>query len=239
MVAAREKINWDQVFKIASSIRGQPCTRFEGDEFSGGCNIVYPIIFDDGTLWALRIPYEEIRSAVELTMTTMRYVRTTVPSVPIATVHAWSDAEDGDGIGTPYMFLDWIDGKTLEWNINVPPPAARGNVLAQLSRYTADLLARTPLQSSPQPTLAWMLRRIDSRLIRILTGDLCAFDPIDCLIYRAMAEEKYFVPPLDNFPFPLMHTDLSRMNVLVDDDFNITGYVIFVLPAEISCNECL
>jgi aminoglycoside phosphotransferase (APT) family kinase protein len=163
----------------------------------------------------------------------MRYIRATVPSVPVATVHAWSDAENGDGIGTPYMFLDWIEGKTLEWNVNIPSPAARGNILAQLSRYTADLLARTPLQSTPQSTLEWMLRRIDTRFIRILTGDLCVFDPIDCLIQRAMAEEKYLVSCLDNLPFPLMHTDLSRLNIIVDDDFNITGYVIFVLLADI------
>jgi hypothetical protein len=126
----------------------------------------------------------------------MRYIRTTVPSVPIAILHAWSNAEDGDGVGTPYMVLDRIDGKTLEWNANVPPPAARRKVLAQLSQYIADFLARTPLQSSPQSTLSWVLRRTDSRLIRMLTGDLRAFDPIDCLIYWAMTEEKYFVPPL-------------------------------------------
>jgi len=79
-----------------------------------------------------------------------------------------------------------------------------------------------------------MLRRIDSRLTRILTGDLSSFDPLDCLIYRAMAEEKYFVPSLDAPPFPLMHTDLSGMNILVGDNFDVTGCEILVLLADIT-----
>jgi len=208
---------------IASSIRGQPCTVFEGEELSGGCNIINRIVFDDGILWALRIPYDEMRSPVECTVTTMGYVQRTVPSIPVATVHAWSDSEDGDGVGTPYMLLDWVDGKTLEWNVNVPPPAAREKVLGQMAQYTVDLLARTAMHSSPQSALTWILRRIDSRLTRILTGELLGFDPVDCLIYRAMAKEIYFVSSLDAFPFPLMHTDLGRLNILVDDNFNITG----------------
>ncbi|KAF8526960.1 hypothetical protein BU17DRAFT_82459 [Hysterangium stoloniferum] len=220
---ARGKINWDQVLKTASSIRGKPCAVFEAEEFSGGCNIINRILFDDGILWALRIPYDEMHLPVECTVTTMRYVHRTVPSIPVATVHAWSDSEDGDGVGTPYMLLDWIDGKPLEWDANVPPPAAREKVLHQLAQYIVDLLAHTAIDSSPQSVLTWILRRIDSRLKRILTGKLPPFDPIDCLIYRAMAKEIYFVSPLDTFPFPLMHTDLGRLNILVDDNFNITG----------------
>ncbi|TFK32240.1 hypothetical protein BDQ12DRAFT_716531 [Crucibulum laeve] len=220
--ATRAKINWDQIFKIASSIRKQPCTS-DGNEFLGGCNIVYCIAFVDGTRWAIRLPYDEMRSAVEATVTTMQYGHSTVPDIPIATVHAWSDSEDGGGVGTPYMLLDWIEGRTLEWNASFPPPADRGKVLAQLAQYSAELLAHTMVQSTTQSALAWMLRRIDSRLTRIFTGDLPSFDPIDCLIYRAMAKEKYHVPSLDTFPFPLMHTDLSQMNILVDNNFNIKG----------------
>ena len=189
---------------------------------------MYRIVFDDGKLWALRIPYGEVRSDVECTVTTMRYVRRALPSVPVATVHAWSDKEDGDGVGMPYILLDWIDGKTLEWNANTPPLAARGKILAQLARHTADFLARTPIQSNTSSALAWMLSRIDNRFTRILTGDLSTFDPIDCLIYRAMAEEKYFIPSLDALPFPLIHTDLNPLNIIVDDNFNITGYVASV-----------
>jgi hypothetical protein len=72
-----------------------------------------------------------------------------------------------------------------------------------------------------------MLKRIDNRLRRIFTGDHPSFDPIDCLIYRAMAEEKYHLPSLDTLPFPLVHTDLSKMNIIVDDNFNINGYDSF------------
>ena len=173
----------------------------------------------------------------EGTVTTMRYVQRTVPSIPVATVHAWSDSEDVDGVGTPYMLLDWIEGRTLEWNATCPPPSAREKVLAQLARYSVELLASTRMESSTQSALTWMLRRIDSRLRRIFTGDLPSFDPIDCLIYRAMAEEKYFIPSLDAHPFPLMHTDLSRNNILVDDDFNITGYEILIFLVDISLAE--
>ena len=211
---------------IASCIRGQPCTVFIGEELSGGCNIINRILFGDGILWALRVPYDEMRSPIEHTVTTMRYVQRTVPSIPVATVHAWSDSEDGDGVGTPYMLLDWVYGKTLEWDVNIPPTAAREKVLGQLAQYTVDLLARTVMHSSPQSALTWILRRIDSRLSRILTGKLPGFDPIDCLIYRAMAKEIYFVSSLDDFPFPLMHTDLGQLNILVDDNYDITGYII-------------
>ena len=67
--------------------------------------------------------------------------------------------------------------------------------------------------------LPWMLRRIDSRLRRIFNCDFPSFDPIDYLIYRAMAEEKYHISSLDTLLFPLMHTDLNPRNILVDGDF--------------------
>ena len=212
------------MFKTASSIRNQPCTS-DGVEFSGGCNIVYRIAFEDGKSWALRIPYEDLCPIVE-SVTTMHNVQSTVPDMPIATVRAWSDSEDGDGVGTPYMLLDWIEGNVLEWNASFPTPVAREKVLVQLAQYSADLLVRTSLQPSTQSetTLAWMLRLIDNRLKRIFAGDLqTSFDPIDCLIYRAMAEEKYHIPSCDTLPFPLMHTGLSKLNIIVDDNFNIKG----------------
>ena len=34
--------------------------------------------------------------------------------MPIATVRAWSDSEDGDGVGTPYMLLDGL--KETYWS---------------------------------------------------------------------------------------------------------------------------
>ena len=39
--------------------------------------------------------------------------------IPIATVDAWLKSEDGYGVGTPYMLLDWIEGRTLEWNASL------------------------------------------------------------------------------------------------------------------------
>ena len=186
--------------------------------------MVYPLTSQDGTRWTLRVPYN--MEPVEGTVKMMGYVKDTVPSIPIATVHAWSDSKDGDGVGTPYILMDWIEGSTLEWNANFPPLEARQKVMAQLAQYTVDMLVHTvPLQSSTNSQSAFdrMLRRIDSRFRRIVSGDLPLFDPIDCLVYRAMAEKKYHISSLDNFLFPLMHTDLVGSNFLVDGDFNITG----------------
>ncbi|KAF8060724.1 kinase-like domain-containing protein [Lyophyllum atratum] len=224
--ATRAKINWDQVYKTASSIKGQPCTSNK-EEFSGVCNIVYPIIFEDGTSWALRVPHAILEDDIEPTVTTMNYVKNTVPTIPIATVHAWSDSKDGDGVGTPYILLDWMKGSTLTWNATFPPPQAREKVLAQLAQYTVDMLVHTttpiPSSTGTMSALAWTLVRIDTRLKRIFNGSLPSFDPIDCLIYRAMAEEKYHIPSLDTFPFPLMHTDLNPNNIVIDGEFNIIG----------------
>jgi hypothetical protein len=118
---------------------------FEGEELSGRCNIINRIVFNDGILWALRVPYDEIRSPVDIE---------------------------------------------------------------------------------------------EARLKRILTGELLAFDPVDCLIYRAIAKELYFVSALDAFPFPLMHTDLGRFNNLVDDNFNIAGYITHCFPSQYHAADC-
>lgn len=84
-----------------------------------------------------------------------------------------------------------------------------------------DLLVRTAMHSSPQSALTCILRRIDSRLKPILTGELIAFDPVDCLIYRVVAKEIYFVSALD-----ALSTDAHRpWAILVDDNFNIAGYI--------------
>ena len=114
----------------------------------------------------------------------------------------------------------------MEWNGNFSILVAREKVLVQLAHYSANLLVRTSLQSSTQSetTLAWMLRIIDDRLKHIFAGDLqTSFDPIDCLIYRAMAEERYHLPSWDTLPFPLVHADLSKLNIVVDDNFIING----------------
>jgi len=172
---------------------------------------------------------------VEGTVATMRYVHSAVPRLPVATVHAWSDSDDGEGIGTRYMMLDWIEGGTLEWNASFPPPAVRRKILGQLAQHSVDLLESTSIQSSSQSALTWMLRKVDSRLTRIFSGNFPSFDPIDCLIFRAMAEEKYHIPILDALPFPLMHSDLNNMNFIVDDDYSINGYEMFSSCTISSC----
>ena len=134
-------------------------------------------------------------------VTTMRYVHRTVPSIPVATVHAWSDSEDGNGIGTPHMLLDWIDGKALEWNVNAPPPATRQKVLGQLAQYTVDLQACIAMYSGPQSALTWILRRIDSRLTRISTGELPAFDPAGCWSIVPWPEKSISSHPWMPSPF--------------------------------------
>ncbi|KAF8059477.1 hypothetical protein FPV67DRAFT_444035 [Lyophyllum atratum] len=113
-------------------------------------------------------------SPVETTLITMDYVKNTVPTIPIATVHAWSDSKDDDGVGTPYILLDWIEGSMLTWNATFPPPEAREKVLAQLAQYSADISVRTtePIQSSTgtMSALAWTLGTLDLRLRRIFNG---------------------------------------------------------------------
>ena len=96
-------------------------------------------------------------------MTKMAYVKNAVPTIPIPSVHAWSDSENGDGVGTPYILLDWIEGSTLTWTATFPSPEAREKVLAQLAQYSADMLVHTtePIQSSTgtMSVLSWTLIR--------------------------------------------------------------------------------
>jgi hypothetical protein len=84
------------------------------------------------------------------------------------------------------------------------------------------------LREVRSPALEYTLKRTNSCII---AGDLPSSDPIDCLIYRAMVEEKYYLPSLDALPSSLIHTDLSQGNVLVDHDYNITGYETVILSS--------
>lgn len=106
---------------------GQPCSS-NNDEFSGGCNTIYPIIFEDGTSWAHRVPHDMV--PVEPTVTTMDYIKNTVPTIPIV-FGPTARMEMALELETPRILLDWIEGSTL--TLNAAFPSQKLNKMSWLS----------------------------------------------------------------------------------------------------------
>ena len=124
---------------------------------NGSFNLAYPILFEDGVEWILKIPANGHHdcfdhSAAEALRTealTMRLIKQ-LTTVPIPNIYHFDASSDND-IGCPYILMDFLKGKPL-WQGWFDEESSRSSVeqfrarsmqtiaaaMVQLSQFTVD-----------------------------------------------------------------------------------------------------
>lgn len=67
---------------------------------------------------------------------------------------------------------------------------------------------------------------IDRQISRAAKGQLLGFMERDCFLHRVLAW-KAVDPVTDSTQFMISHDDLAPENIIIDNEYNIKGYVLF------------
>jgi Phosphotransferase enzyme family len=117
----------------------------------GTFNVVIPLHFENGSKWIARIPrpgrmftspnpalLERIMHSLVMTTTLVRE-RT---CIPVPAIHGWSSHEDNEA-GCPYMFMDFVEGKSLGDCLQDLPADKTSNIIYEWAMYTWELTRLT------------------------------------------------------------------------------------------------
>ncbi|KAK7684949.1 hypothetical protein QCA50_011784 [Cerrena zonata] len=137
----------------------------------GGMNYHFPILFEDGVTWICRVrrqsPPPELQDAIiESEVATMRFLASI--GVPVPKVHDFSVHINQGSIGMPYILMDMVKGRPLDWN--AASEAAKEYVLEQL----ADIFIC--LSQHPFPSIGCLYPSDDTSL---KVGPLTFDDHVD------------------------------------------------------------
>lgn len=164
---------------------------------------------------------------------------------------AWSprvlgfDAGFDNPIKFPYVVFSWIDGKLLEWTPTVPQQRhVRDKVLRQMADIVFELVSCTEESSEfadvchfhREGKLTWvcvgagttastyMTEIIHGKMLRVCEGQIPGVLLHDCLVQLALVRKTVYEVP-DDSSFALAHGDLAAEHIIVDDEYNIKGFV--------------
>ena len=110
-------INFDKLASVISATRDCiPCTINTKKFASGGMNVLFEAVFDDGRVWLCRVGYvgsqysaEFVQAMMHTTVTAMRYV-SELTSLRIPHVYAYEGNINTSEIGAAYMLLEPLEG---------------------------------------------------------------------------------------------------------------------------------
>ncbi|KAK8080359.1 hypothetical protein PG997_008177 [Apiospora hydei] len=137
---------------------------------------------------------------------------------------------DNPALSLPYMVLSWAPGNPLKWTDALPRTEEhRRKILRQLVDIQLDLVSRTmkPTESnasSSSSALEFLTGIIDGKIGRVAEGKIPQLDPRSCFVHRALvqhvdSEIDISLPPMT----AITHWNLTSRDIMVDDEFNITG----------------
>lgn len=250
-----KRVNKDALLNVASSAAdGLKCQLDTGIPIVGCGYVILVIYFPDiGNRWMARFPLDQEFSFLESCVEPLEYVGRNFSHLPAPQIHGYSDAGRETPVGAAYMLLDWIDGTPLKpWDHLEPPAPTKHKVLEQLAEFMLDMILAdakegityygmcsliiissnltvkgvpdgTP-KHTPVTTTTWLTESVDRGLRRCFRRNVCG-SAIDYLIQRSMVP-RYVVPEYDNSPWVVLHGDLHSGNIIVDENFNLRGFVI-------------
>ncbi len=129
------------VERAASQARNN--TRAAVSHFTyGEFNVVFRLIFDDHVVWVCRVHKNRrdvsplcVKSKIDSTVATMRYVKLKLPSIPIPDIYTFESDPETSAIKAAYIFMEPVEG----WHVERLSPEDERVVYQQLASVTWQL----------------------------------------------------------------------------------------------------
>ena len=227
------------------------CT-IDVDRFTNGMeNVVFEIRFPDLESWIARVRLPDETSEPDIIETsmlseiaTMRFISART-EIPVPRVYGF-DVSGDNPFGFRYIFLQTLPGQLLNTTFSESVPVNQQDKVAdqlakyyfQLSRLRFDRIGRlwsgtladdevSIIPISGMRSFAtsleyfYTLRSEENRAIKAEHSDDMQWITAARILEQALT--SMIVKDYIYGPFPLCHIDLHYHNILLDEDFNITG----------------
>ena len=254
-LASRARLSNDKGNNDKRSVQYLPCSIDPSKIAAGRHNVVFEIAFSDSSQWIARVRLPEndtgdkdrIETSMLSEIATLRLVvsRTTIP---VPTIYHF-DVDASNDFGFRYVLMQALPGRHCENSLARSVPEAHFDRLTdrladyydQLRRVRFDRIGRLwcGRTAEEQPSLMpipgvggpfsssieyfYALRKSHNRTIQAEhAGDK------EWMTAAWILEQALPSMVIENFlhgPFPLCHTDLHFNNILIDENFNITGII--------------
>ncbi|KAJ6066891.1 uncharacterized protein N7446_003928 [Penicillium canescens] len=210
------------VLSEASRLRhGIPCSFADDNPYVGGSHRVFKVVFEDSVRWAARINQDpnnwetELRAVRRFQHVKKQCVEIKAPNLYVAAEH-------------PVLYSEWVSGNPLAiWNSKIPL-LKRHSLLDDLAEFLLQLwTTAVPSALAPEQNClysVWLTQSLDRGLRRTLTGTAKWGNATDYLIMRSMVP-KYAAEFDKYIGVGFTHGDLNAHNVMINDDFNLTGVI--------------
>ncbi|KAJ6019504.1 hypothetical protein N7522_001571 [Penicillium canescens] len=210
------------VLSEASRLRhGIPCSFADDNPYVGGSHRVFKVVFEDSVRWAARINQDpnnwetELRAVRRFQHVKKQCVEIKAPNLYVAAEH-------------PVLYSEWVSGNPLAvWNSKIPL-LKRHILLDDLAEFLLQLwTTAVPSALAPEQNClysVWLTQSLDRGLRRTLTGTAKWGNATDYLIMRSMVP-KYAAEFDKYIGVGFTHGDLNAHNVMINDDFNLTGVI--------------
>ena len=154
------------------------------------------------------------------------------------------DLTSDNAINSPYIALEWADGKQLKWHDTMPQKQEdREKVIKQVVELTMGFLRISEEGISAR---AYMQNLVDVQINRIVnpgtdqtaqrlhtkaqqsmlhfSTKILSLTPsaAQMLDTHSRLLDKHIIPELDTAPHVLIHGDLGEGNIIIDNDHNVT-----------------
>ena len=130
------------VQRTASQSRNN--TRCAVSHFTSGVfNVVFRVIFDDNVVWVCRVHKNDkdvsplcVKSKIDSTIATMRYIKLNLPSVPVPEIYASESDPETSALKAAYILMEALEGSEVGGNLSPEDECA---VYKQLACVTWQL----------------------------------------------------------------------------------------------------
>lgn len=254
-LASQARLSNDKGHNDKGSVQSLPCSIDPSKFAAGYNNVVFEIAFSDSSQWIARVRLPEndagekdhIETSMLSEIATLKLVasRTTLP-VPI--IYHF-DVDASNDFGFRYILMQALPGRHSQRGMARSVPEEHidrvidqlADYYDQLSRLRFDRIGRLwcGRTAEEQPSLIpipnvggpfsssleyfYALRKGDNRTIQAEHAGDKEWMTAAWVLEQALP--SMIVEDFIHGPFPLCHTDLHFNNILIDDDYNITGII--------------